>query len=102
MVQWTTRDSGNPVVKWGTQPGQYTHTTPARSSTYTVQDMCGPPADSIGWVDPGTFHAALLEGLEPGTLYYYVVGDEVGALGVSSQGWQQSPVSSELWAHNLL
>jgi len=78
LVQWTTRDSRHPVVKWGTKPGQYTHTTSARSSTYTVRDMCGPPADSIGWVDPGTFHAALLEGLEPGTLYHYVVGDEVG------------------------
>lgn len=77
LVQWTTKDSSNPVVKWGQQPGAYTHTARANSSTYTMQDMCGPPANSIGWVEPGTFHAALLKGLEPGMQYYYVVGDEV-------------------------
>lgn len=76
-VEWSTRDRGNPLVKWGSQPGQYTHTASATSSTYTVDEMCGPPANATGWHEPGTFHSALLEGLEPGGLYYYVVGDEV-------------------------
>jgi hypothetical protein len=76
-VEWTTKDSQHPVVKWGTTPGVYTHTTPASSSTFSRHDMCGPPANSTGWLHPGVFHSAVLEGLEPGTQYYYVVGDEV-------------------------
>lgn len=76
-VEWTTKDSKHPVVKWGSTPGVYTHTVPARSSTFTVHDMCGPPANSTGWVDPGVFHSAVLEGLQPGMRYYYIVGDEV-------------------------
>lgn len=80
-VQWTTRDPGNPVVKWGSTSGHYTHTTPASSSSgYTVKEMCGPPANSVGWVDPGTFHSTVLRGLEPGRRYFYVVGDEVSWL----------------------
>jgi hypothetical protein len=77
-VEWTTRDTGNPVVKWGTAPGDHPYATTASSSTYTVGDMCGPPANSIGWVEPGTFHSAVLRGLEPGKRYYYTAGDEVG------------------------
>jgi hypothetical protein len=77
-VQWTTRDTGTPIVKWGINPGHYTHTTPASSSSgYSVSEMCGPPANSVGWVEPGTFHSAVLKGLEPGQKYFYVVGDEV-------------------------
>jgi hypothetical protein len=76
-VEWTTQDAGNPAVKWGTAPGDYPYATTASSSSYTVKDMCGPPANSIGWVEPGTFHSAVLGGLKPGARYYYVVGDEV-------------------------
>lgn len=78
QVQWTTRDAGTPLVKWGTTPGHYTHTTAASSSSsgYSVGEMCGPPANSVGWVEPGTFHSAVLQGLEPGQKYFYVVGDE--------------------------
>lgn len=76
-VEWTTRDSGNPVVKWGTASGDYSHTSAASSGSYTAKDICGPPANSIGWTEPGTFHSVVLDGLEPGRRYYYVVGDEV-------------------------
>lgn len=77
-VQWTTRDPGNPVVKWGSTSGHYTHTTPASSSSgYTVEEMCGSPANSVGWFEPGTFHSTVLRGLEPGRRYFYVVGDKV-------------------------
>lgn len=76
-VEWTTRDRGNPVVKWGSEPGHYTNITSASSHTYARADMCYAPASTIGWVDPGMFHSALLEGLEPVSRYYYIVGDEV-------------------------
>jgi hypothetical protein len=120
VVQWTTRDVGRPVVRFGTTPGSTRphgsssssavspagggrppppppqqqqqqqqdaarHTgrssskqVRARSSTtYGRDDMCGPPANTVGWLEPGTFHAALLEGLLPGRRYFYAVGDEV-------------------------
>jgi hypothetical protein len=80
MVQWVTKNSSNPIVKWGTSSGVYTHTAAAASSTYTRQELCGPPANDVGFVDPGLFHAALVEGLQPGQRYYYVVGDEVRLL----------------------
>lgn len=77
MVQWVTKNSSNPTVKWGTSPGAYNHSAAAVSSTYSRQELCGPPANDAGFVDPGLFHAALVEGLTPGQRYYYVVGDEV-------------------------
>uniref|UniRef100_A0A383VVS5 Purple acid phosphatase n=1 Tax=Tetradesmus obliquus TaxID=3088 RepID=A0A383VVS5_TETOB len=76
MVQWVTKNSSNPTVKWGTSPGAYNHSAAAVSSTYSRQELCGPPANDAGFVDPGLFHAALVEGLTPGQRYYYVVGDE--------------------------
>ena len=39
--------------------------------------MCGAPANSTGWVDPGWLNYAALTGLQPGTRYYYAVGDPV-------------------------
>jgi hypothetical protein len=80
VVQWVTKNSSNPTVKWGTSPGTHTYTAAASSSTYTRQELCGAPANAEGFVDPGLFHAALLEGLEPGQRYYYIVGDEVRAM----------------------
>lgn len=44
--------------------------------------MCGAPANSVGWVDPGVMHVAKLTGLTPGQMYYYRFGDEV-----SSYSW---------------
>eukprot|EP00775_Hariotina_reticulata_P004167 gene4166-4415_t len=58
LVQWVTRDSKQPVVKWGQAPGSYSKTTPATSSdSYTRQEMCGPPATTIGFINPGLFHS---------------------------------------------
>jgi hypothetical protein len=84
VVQWVTKNSSNPVVKWGTSSGAYTHTAAATSSTYTRQELCGAPANAEGFVDPGLFHAALLEGLEPDHRYHYVVGDEVRPMMLAS------------------
>ena len=41
------------------------------------QELCGPPATTDGWMDPGLLHAAVLTGLHPGTRYYYIYGDPV-------------------------
>ena len=69
-------------VRWGTEPGRYTHAAPAHTATYTRQELCGPPANDAGWVEPGMLHAAVIGGLEPRRRYYYVYGDEVRAQGL--------------------
>eukprot|EP00877_Chromochloris_zofingiensis_P010708 jgi/Chrzof1/5891/Cz16g19170.t1 len=76
LVQWTTKNSSNPLVKWGSQAANLDSSTPAQSHTYTKAEMCGAPANSVGWVDPGVMHVAKLTGLTPGQMYYYRFGDE--------------------------
>jgi acid phosphatase type 7 len=78
LVQWTTRDVGTPVVKYGKTRGEYDYQVPGVTDTYSKEDMCGEPASSSGWIDPGLLHTAAMSGLEPDTQYFYIVGDEVG------------------------
>eukprot|EP00850_Spirogloea_muscicola_P012086 SM000077S21560 [mRNA] locus=s77:233943:242539:+ [translate_table: standard] len=59
-IQWTTRDYLSPVVQWGLSADKMTYTVPATPSTYTRAEMCGPPANTTGWRDPGTFNTAFL------------------------------------------
>jgi len=82
-VQWTTHNSSQPRVRFGARPGKPTHTVSAASRRYARSDLCGPPATTVGWVDPGTFHVAKLTGLQPGQRYYYTCGSEVSREG----GW---------------
>ena len=78
LVQWTTRDLGNPEVKFGTASGQLEHTVAARETvTYARDELCGPPASTVGYVDPGRMHRALLQDLQPDTRYFYQYGDKV-------------------------
>ena len=79
LVQWTTKDSASPEVKWGPQAGKYPFQATASSLTYTKEDLCGPPANAQGWLDPGTFHKAVMTDLQPGQRYFYIYGDEVRA-----------------------
>lgn len=51
-VQWTTRDVGTPVIKFGTSPGQYGAPVPAKTGGYTRDILCGVPANSYGYFDP--------------------------------------------------
>ncbi|KAK9918496.1 hypothetical protein WJX75_004496 [Coccomyxa subellipsoidea] len=75
IAQWTTRDAGRPVVRWGRESGKLAQENRGSFSTYTRLQMCGAPANSTGWVDPGWLNYAALTGLQPGTRYYYTVGD---------------------------
>jgi hypothetical protein len=38
--------------------------------------MCGEPATTIGWMNPGLLHTAFITDLTPSTRYYYVYGDD--------------------------
>lgn len=81
LVQWTTKNSSAPEVKWGSQPGKYPYSAAASSLTYTKDDLCGPPANAQGWLDPGTLHKAVITNLLPGQRHYYIYGDEVSCQG---------------------
>jgi len=71
-----TTGTGNYVqyVLWGTQSGMYTRQVQATSYGYTQDEMCGPPAGSVGWRNPGTLHTAVLTELELDTNYFYKYG----------------------------
>jgi len=59
-LTWNSKYAGNtPQVKY-TVNGQ-AYTIPATSYTYTADDLCGYPAKSQGWRDPGYFHTAIIK-----------------------------------------
>jgi hypothetical protein len=74
-LKWVTRDRVNPQVKFGVLSGQYQWTATATTATYTAKDLCGAPANSTGWMDPGLIHDAVLTNLKPNQKYYYIYGD---------------------------
>lgn len=78
-IQWSTRDAGQPQVRWGTESGHYTASSRGSSVTYTRKDLCDAPATTTGWIDPGFTQNAIMTGLEPSTRYFYSYGDEVGS-----------------------
>jgi len=76
-VDWNSQQNAFPSLNWGDSPANLTNSIlRVMTSTYRVTDMCGPPASTVGWNEPGFLHSALIEGLEPGRQYYYQVGDE--------------------------
>ena len=80
VLQWTTRDSGNPTARVGTSPGNYSITATGRTQTYYPADLCTAPANDTGYIFPGFFNAVVVGDLLPSTKYYYTVGDPVSAL----------------------
>lgn len=60
---WSSNNSAQPTLKWGTIPGNYKYTVPAISYTFTKDDMCGGVAKTTGWRDPGMIHAANITGI---------------------------------------
>lgn len=76
-VQWATRERGSPSVRWGAAPGALDRSAAGHSVTYRREELCGPPANTTGWLDPGWLHAAVMRQLPPLTRIYYQYGDEV-------------------------
>ena len=73
-MQWTTRDKGSPEVQWGLSATALTHTAKGSGFTYNRSDLCGAPAITDGWVDPGYLQSAKMTGLKDSTRYYYKYG----------------------------
>ena len=81
MVMWNTLDSSTPQVYYGLDSAAADlHTVAAETTTYTADDLCGEPATTLGWRNPGLLHSAVIGPLKPGATPTYKVGDP-------SYGW---------------
>ncbi|KAJ1472567.1 hypothetical protein T484DRAFT_1839829 [Baffinella frigidus] len=52
-------------VQYGFGSGEYTHAAAAVPVSYDREDLCGAPASTIGWRDPGALFHATLTSLPP-------------------------------------
>lgn len=90
---WSTNNSANPILKWGTVSGTYTTQVSARTKYITEDDVCqGYQAKNMahgpGWRSQGAIHTADLVGmtsLAAGSKIYYVFGDETIPDGISRE-----------------
>ncbi|CAN4085770.1 unnamed protein product [Withania somnifera] len=75
-VTWTSGygiNEAEPFVEWGPKGGQQWR-SPAGTLTFDRNSMCGAPARTVGWRDPGFIHTSSLKELWPNTLYTYKLG----------------------------
>ncbi|KAH9315222.1 hypothetical protein KI387_023849, partial [Taxus chinensis] len=79
-VTWTSGygiEEATPVVQWGPDGRGSIHLSPAGTLTFSRNSMCGPPARTVGWRDPGFIHTSFLKDLWPTTKYFYKVGHKL-------------------------
>jgi len=75
-VQWNSRFNETQYVRVYTS-SKKSWTTPAHHvGTIVRGDFCGEPANSTGFVNPGFFYDAWIDGVEAGEHYYYSVGND--------------------------
>ncbi|TQD87185.1 hypothetical protein C1H46_027220 [Malus baccata] len=75
-VTWTSGYDiveATPFVEWGIK-GEDRVKSPAGTLNFDRNTMCGAPAKTVGWRDPGFIHTAFLKELWPNTVYTYKVG----------------------------
>ncbi|KAI9079478.1 hypothetical protein K1719_038560 [Acacia pycnantha] len=75
-VTWTSGydiDEAIPFVQWGPEGGKQTR-SPAGTLTFSRNSMCGAPARTVGWRDPGFIHTSFLKDLWPNFVYTYRLG----------------------------
>ncbi|KAJ6764219.1 PURPLE ACID PHOSPHATASE-RELATED [Salix koriyanagi] len=75
-VTWTSGyniDEAVPFVEWGMK-GETPKRSPAGTLTFKQNSMCGSPARTVGWRDPGFIHTSFLKDLWPNTVYTYRMG----------------------------
>ncbi|KAK8690832.1 hypothetical protein V6N13_074358 [Hibiscus sabdariffa] len=65
-----------PFVEWGMK-GEYQTRSPAGTLTFHQNDMCAPPARTVGWRDPGFIHTGFLKDLWPNSVYTYKLGHKL-------------------------
>ncbi|KAK9750656.1 hypothetical protein RND81_02G211200 [Saponaria officinalis] len=75
-VTWTSGygiNEADPFVEWGPERGERTR-SPAGTLTFQQNSMCGAPARTVGWRDPGFIHTSFLKELWPNSRYTYRLG----------------------------
>ncbi|KAJ4974982.1 hypothetical protein NE237_008156 [Protea cynaroides] len=75
-VTWTSGYNINeavPFVEWGLE-GESQVRSPAGTLTFQQNSMCGAPARTVGWRDPGFIHTSFLKDLWPNSVYNYKLG----------------------------
>ncbi|CAM8981825.1 unnamed protein product [Rhodiola kirilowii] len=75
-VTWTSGYHINeaiPFVEWGLKGGTMVR-SPAGTLTFDRGSMCGAPARTVGWRDPGFIHTSFLKELWPNSDYTYRMG----------------------------
>ncbi|XP_047165888.1 probable inactive purple acid phosphatase 27 [Vigna umbellata] len=75
-VTWTSGYHINeaiPFVEWGSE-GKTQVQSPAGTLTFGRNSMCGSPARTVGWRDPGFIHTSFLKNLWPNLVYTYRLG----------------------------
>ncbi|GMN56636.1 hypothetical protein TIFTF001_025765 [Ficus carica] len=78
-VTWTSGyniDEAVPFVEWGFK-GRDQIQTLAGTWTFHRNSMCGPPARTFGWRDPGFIHTSFLKDLWPNSMYSYKLGHKL-------------------------
>lgn len=77
MVQWVSGSRGPQGVQWGPAPGALRRAVPSSPVTYSAAQMCGAPANSTGWLDPGWQHRATISEMPPpGSRLWYRFGSD--------------------------
>ncbi|XP_052626403.1 probable inactive purple acid phosphatase 27 [Lactuca sativa] len=80
-VTWTSGyniDEATPFVEWGWEDQSQTKKlSPAGTLTFSRSSMCGEPARTVGWRDPGFIHTSFLKDLWPNTMYTYRMGHKL-------------------------
>ncbi|KAA8542121.1 hypothetical protein F0562_023273 [Nyssa sinensis] len=78
-ITWTSGyniDEAIPFVAWGLK-GQLQTQSPAGTLTFHRNSMCGSPARTVGWRDPGFIHTSFLKDLWPNSVYTYELGHQL-------------------------
>ncbi|KAL7160607.1 hypothetical protein ABFS83_01G107500 [Erythranthe nasuta] len=75
-VTWTSGynvDEAVPLIEWSSEI-QSKMRSPAGTLTFHRNSMCGSPARTVGWRDPGFIHTSFLKNLWPNIVYTYKMG----------------------------
>ncbi|KAI6676898.1 hypothetical protein NL676_037694 [Syzygium grande] len=78
-VTWTSGHGiaeAQPFVEWGPQ-GRQKMRSPGGTLTFDHRSMCGAPARTVGWRDPGFIHTSFLKELWANSLYHYQLGHKL-------------------------
>jgi len=82
QLTWTAGAAGvAPAVNVTSATTGATSTFAATADAWTAADLCGAPATTVGYRDPGGTYTAVMRGLVPGESYTYVFGDAAGSSG---------------------